>query len=236
MRILNIAGYKFLPLQDLLSLQTDLTDLARQLNLKGTILLSDEGINLSLAGEIDNIHFFKKKLTEDKRFSDITFRESFSDFIPFKRMKVKIKKEIITMYRDEVKPEENRAPSISPQHLKQWLDENKEITIVDTRNEYEMAYGTFENAVNLHLDDFSEFPEKSAQLEKHKPIVMFCTGGIRCEKAALHLLQNGFEEVYQLDGGILNYFKEVGGAHYQGDCFVFDERVALDPELQVKEK
>lgn len=236
MRIQNIASYKFIVLTGIEALCDDFLSTCNDLALKGTVILSSEGINLSLAGSEDSISAFKLFLKNNASFADMTFRESFSSYQPFKRMKVKMKKEIITLKKDEVQPTQGRAPSLSPKEFKKWLDENRDMVVLDTRNNYEMEFGTFNNAVNLKLEDFSEFPEKASQLSKQKPIVMFCTGGVRCEKAAVHLLQNGYKDVYQLEGGILNYFKEVGGAHYQGDCFVFDERVAVNPELNEKRK
>ncbi|MHB1949366.1 MAG: sulfurtransferase [Gammaproteobacteria bacterium] len=233
MQIQNIAGYKFISLGELTQLGPLIQAKCDELALKGTILLSPEGINLSLAGTHKSIDLFKDFLQQDERFRDITFRESFSSSIPFERMKVKIKKEIITMRREEVCPEHERAPSLSPTEFKQWLDEGRDITILDTRNDYEVRFGTFKKAVNLHIDDFCEFPQKAEEsVSRDKPVVMFCTGGIRCEKAAIHLQNAGFPEVYQLQGGILNYFAEVGGAYYDGECFVFDQRVALDANLQ----
>ena len=127
-------------------------------------------------------------------------------------------------------PTEKRAPSISPTTFKQWLDENRDIIILDTRNDYEIEMGAFTNAVNLHLQDFCQFTQSLKNIPREKPIVMYCTGGIRCEKAALHLINEGYNDVYQLDGGILNYFEKVGGSHYTGECYVFDERVALTPK------
>lgn len=236
MQITNIAGYKFTPLNDLASLRALLLEQSDQLKLKGTILLGTEGINLTLAGVEESISVFKRYIREDTRFSDMSFRESYSAALPFKRLKVKIKKEIITMHRPEVCPCASRAPSISPHELKQWLDERRDITLLDTRNDYEVRMGTFENAVHFQLADFGDFPEAAKQLDRSKPVVMFCTGGIRCEKAGLYLLNSGFEEVYQLEGGILNYFSEVGGAHYQGECFVFDERISLNSHLEETEK
>lgn len=232
MKITNLAGYKFVPLTDLPELQNALLERAQELKCKGTILLSQEGINLNLAALPASIAAFIAFLKEDARFADIEFKESFSDEVPFRFMRVKIKKEIITMKRDEIHPEIARAPAISPQELKAWLDANKDITMLDTRNDYEVRFGTFKNAVNLKTSDFSEFPEASLQVAKDKPIVMFCTGGVRCEKAGLHMLNHGYNEVYQLEGGILNYFKEVGGEHYEGECFVFDERVSLNANLE----
>src|SRR3990167_9796036 len=201
--------------------------LCKNLSLKGTILLSTEGIYLSLAGSLENIQNFKSTLKQNFHLSP-SFRESTSDTIPFKRLKVKLKKEIITLKEDHIHPEQEKAPYISPEIFKQWLDEKRDVIVLDTRNDYEIDFGTFENAVNLHLKHFNEFPLKSHHLEKNIPIVTFCTGGIRCEKAALYLLKKGYPCVYQLEGGILNYFKQVGGTHYQGKCFVFDDRIAID--------
>ena len=234
MQIQNIAGYKFVSLTDLVDLRANLLEQCQQLGLKGTILLSVEGINLTLAGYCDEVKKFKDKLKSHAYFADISFRESYSNAIPYKRMKIKIKKEIITMRCPAIQPEKQSAPRISPQELKQWLDDNRDLTLLDTRNDYEVQMGTFSGATHFELDDFCEFPKAAEKLSRTKPVVMFCTGGIRCEKAGLYLMEAGFSQVYQLEGGILNYFAEVGGAHYQGECFVFDERVALNSQLQPK--
>jgi len=232
MQILNIAGYKFTPLTNLIDLKAHLEKICQNLDVIGTILLSEEGINLNLAGEEQNISKFKDLLLSLDQFNDMTFRESYSESKPFRKLKVKIKSEIITFKQKDSTPKGNRAPDISPKEMKQWLDENRDFTLLDTRNDYEMQFGTFKKAVGLDIQDFSELPSHLDKLPKEKPVVMFCTGGIRCEKAALNLLNNGFNEVKQLDGGILNYFKEVGGDHYEGECFVFDARVALDAKLK----
>jgi UPF0176 protein len=232
MQTLNIAGYKFITLKELPMLQADFKQHCQALDLKGTILLSEEGININLAGPIGSMNVFKSQLSADSRFTDMTFRESYSVLPPFKRLKIKIKKEIITLRREEINPEKKRTQEISPKEFKQWLDEKRDIMILDTRNDYEVKFGTFNQATHLHINDFCEFIALSENLSKEKPIVMFCTGGIRCEKAGLHLSNKGFPYVYQLEGGILNYFAKVGGAHYNGECFVFDERIALDFSLQ----
>lgn len=227
MQVLTIAGYRFILLSQLDELRSLFLEKCTALKLKGTILLSEEGININLSGEPKEMILFKDFLKQDALFFDMVFRENYSDRPSFQRLKVKIKKEIITFKKPGIRPSEKRAPTISSQELKKWLDEKQDITLLDTRNHYEVDMGTFENAVNLHLKDFSAFPKAAEKLERKKTVVMFCTGGIRCEKAALHLLDVGFEKVYQLDGGILNYFSEVGMAHYQGKCFVFDERTAV---------
>lgn len=232
MQILNIAGYKFIKLTNLDMLRDKLLEQCLDVELSGTILLSPEGINLSLAGRIANMSAFKTNLKTQPVFADMTFRESYSENIPFKRLKVKIKNEIITFRQDQIRPETRRAPAISPQEMKQWLDENRDITILDTRNDYEVRFGTFKNAMHLAIDDFCDLAKESPKIPRNKPIVMFCTGGVRCEKASLYLLDEGYSDVFQLEGGILNYFKEVGGEHYDGECFVFDERIALDPTLK----
>jgi UPF0176 protein len=232
MSVTNIAGYKFVLLTELELLCAALSHTCLELQLKGTVLLGREGINLNLAGTARAVIAFKKFLMNDVRFADMSFRESHSEIQPFKFMKVKLRKEIITMRCPEVKPDTQRAPVISPPQLKQWLDEGRDITLLDTRNDYEVRFGTFENASHFQLTDFSEFPAATEKLKSPAPVVMFCTGGIRCEKAALFLQAAGHPEVYQLEGGILNYFSEVGAAYYQGECFVFDQRVSVDAQLQ----
>lgn len=231
MSVLNIASYKFIPLDALMSLRASFQEKANDLQLKGTILLSGEGINLNLSGLPANANTFKQWLLTQEKFQDMSFRESYSQKIPFKKLKVAIKKEIITFRQPDIKPENQLAPAIEPETLKQWLDEKRDITLLDTRNDFEVSFGTFDHAVNLHIDEFTAFASAATMVEKKKPIVMFCTGGIRCEKASLYLLKQGYSEVYQLAGGILNYFAKVGSAHYHDECFVFDERVALDANL-----
>lgn len=224
MKMLNIAGYKFIKLDLLTEMQQSLKDCCARLGIKGTILLSEEGININLSGLPTAMAEFKQTLQKDARIAGIQFHEFESEAQPFRFLKVKIKKEIITMRQPQVKAAEKRAPSIAPKEFKRWLDEKRDITILDTRNDFEVEYGTFDGAVNLHLNNFGEFPKAIENIDKQKPIVMFCTGGVRCEKAALYMLDQGYSEVYQLDGGILGYFTQVGSAHYTGSCFVFDNR------------
>ena len=240
MNIVNIAAYKFVTLQEteLPVLRTVLKAEALRRELKGTILLSTEGMNLILAGERQNITAYQSFLATYSTFQGLVYKESISDRKPFTRMLVRIKKEIISMGHPEIQPEHLSAPHISPTELKQWYEEKRDMVVLDTRNDYEVALGTFENAVDLHLETFRHFPDMIALLPdamKEKPIVTFCTGGIRCEKAAVFMLNHGFKEVYQLEGGILSYFEQCGGEHYQGDCFVFDQRVALNSQLQETE-
>lgn len=230
---MNVSAYQFVALNDLLQLRDQLKQQCLAFSLKGTILLSSEGINFNLAGKVKNMQQFQSFLAELPYFNPFAFKESHSADIPFRRLLVKVKKEIITYRHPEVNPLDQRAPVVAPQILKQWLDEQRDIILVDTRNDYEIKFGTFRDAVHFNLNDFSAFPEASSNFNPIKPVVTFCTGGVRCEKAALSLQKQGIKEIYQLDGGILNYFKQCGDAHYEGECFVFDERVSLDSKLAV---
>ena len=238
--ILNIAAYKFVTLHERDALRTQLLDTATTLGLKGTILLSPEGINMFLAGTREAIDGFMAWLRTDPRFADIEPKESFSDRQPFTKMLVKLKREIITMKNPLIKPEEGRAPAVDAKTLKRWLDQGhdddgKPVVMMDTRNAFEADVGTFDNTLDYRIEKFSEFPEVVAKHKDElegKTVVTFCTGGIRCEKAAIHMQNVGYKDVYQLEGGILKYFEEVGGAHYHGECFVFDYRTALNPQLE----
>ncbi len=230
----NVSAYKFVAIDNPGALKSKLLPKCKSLGLMGTILLSDEGINMFVAGSEVAIDVILDELAMDDRFSDLPIKKSYSDYQPFNRMLIRIKKEIISMGVPTIAPSSNTSPKISAVQLKQWLDEGKELTLLDTRNDYEIEIGTFKNAVPIGINNFREFPDATNELDesvKKKPVVMFCTGGIRCEKAGPLMEQQGFEEVYQLDGGILRYFEEVGGEHYDGECFVFDQRVAVDPSL-----
>lgn len=231
----NIAAYKFVPLDQLPVRRQQLRERCTALGLKGTILLSREGINLFLAGEPRAVDQFVEELRSQPEFQDLEIKFSPSDHQPFNRLLVRLKKEIIAMGIDSIKPAVATSPKLPAQQLKQWLDEGRELILLDTRNDYEVDLGTFENAVPIGVDHFRSFPEAIKKLPeawKTKPIVMFCTGGIRCEKAGPVMEQAGFQQIFQLEGGILKYFEECGGAHYQGDCFVFDKRVAVNPQLE----
>ena len=236
----NIAAYKFITFDDTAEKRPAFRARCEELHLKGTILLTPEGINLFLAGLRPQINAFLAWLRADARFADIAVKESYSRKQPFNRMLVKLKAEIITMKHPLIKPEEGRAPAVAPATLKRWLDRGhddagKPVVMLDTRNAFEVDVGTFTDTVDYRITKFTEFPDVIAAHKEDfagKTIVTFCTGGIRCEKAAIHMQNVGFDNVYQLEGGILKYFEEVGGAHYTGDCFVFDYRTALSPELK----
>lgn len=233
--ITNISTYRFAALSGLKELRAELTDSCKAWNLKGTILLSTEGINLFVAGAAESIDSLLARLRAIPGLEDLTPKISLSDTQPFNRMLVRIKKEIIAFGIEAVRPAAYTSPKIAPMELKKWLDEGRPVTLLDTRNDYEVKLGTFRNAIIPHITTFREFPEAVRKMPaelKDQPVVMFCTGGIRCEKAGPFMEMEGYRDIYQLDGGILKYFEECGGAHYDGECFVFDQRVGLDPALR----
>ncbi|HAT39698.1 sulfurtransferase [Polynucleobacter necessarius] len=237
--ILNIAAYLFVSLDGLPELRAKTLDECNSRNLKGTILLTGEGINMFLASKPEELRGFVDWLRLDPHFNPLTTKESWSDEQPFKKMLFKLKNEIIRMNHPTLRPEEGRANFISPKKLQEWLDRGTDdlgrpVVMVDTRNAFEVEYGTFENALLFNIEKFTEFP---AAISAHKDelvdktLVSFCTGGIRCEKSGLYMREIGMQHSYQLEGGILKYFEEVGSPPYQGSCFVFDEREALEPSL-----
>lgn len=232
--IVNIAAYKFAILTDLKAVRGRLLDRCREQRLKGTILLSTEGINLFVAGEGSAIEVLLGELRSIPGLEALEPKYSSSTHQPFRRMLVRIKREIIAFGVEDIQPALRTSPKLSARTLKQWLDEGRPITLLDTRNDYEVKMGTFKGAIPAGIDQFRDFPKAVNRLPdslKQQTIVMFCTGGIRCEKAGPYMEREGFQRVYQLDGGILKYFEECGGEHYEGECFVFDQRVGLDPGL-----
>ncbi len=237
--VLNISAYKFVPLPDAQALRETLLSRAQTLQLKGTILLAEEGINLFLAGPATDVHEFVAQLHADARFTDIAPKESWSKTQPFKKMLVKVKGEIIRMNHPTIQPAKGRAPSVAPATVKRWLDQGHDdtgrpVVTLDTRNDFEVDAGTFNGAIDWRITKFTEFPQAlldhKADLQD-KTVVSFCTGGIRCEKAAILMREVGLEHVYQIEGGILKYFEETDGSHYTGSCFVFDERRAVAADL-----
>ncbi|HWT33628.1 MAG TPA: sulfurtransferase [Microbacterium sp.] len=241
--VLNISAYLFTRLDDAPALRPVLRERAVAAGLKGTILLAEEGINLFLAGDADAVRGFVDALRGDPRFGALTTKESWSQQQPFGRMLVKVKREIIRMDHPTIRPEAGRAPAVDPATLRRWLDDGvddagREVVLLDARNAFEVDRGAFAGAVDWRIERFTQFPdaaaEAAAQLQG-KTVVSYCTGGIRCEKAAIHLREIGVD-AYQLDGGILGYFAQVGGAHWNGECFVFDEREALTPDLAPPEE
>jgi UPF0176 protein len=234
-QIVNIAAYKFVALPELRSLRARLLALCKSWELKGTILLSTEGINLFVAGDGEKIQLLLAELRALPGLEDLTPKISLTEHQPFTRMLVRLKKEIIAFGIEGIDPAQRTSPKLSAKELKQWLDEGRPVTLLDTRNDYEVKLGTFKNALPIGIDHFRDFPDAVRKLPpqmKEQPVVMFCTGGIRCEKAGPFMEREGFRQIFQLEGGILKYFEECGGTHYDGECFVFDQRVGLDPGLQ----
>jgi UPF0176 protein len=244
MSIVNLAAYKFVSIESTAEWREPLRARCEALGLRGTILLAPEGINLFLAGPREATGAFLDYLRHDTmfagKFADLEVKESLSDQQPFRRMLVKLKREIITMNSPSIRPAAGRAAAVDAHTLKRWLDTGHDdggrpVVMLDTRNAFEVDVGTFSNALDYRIDKFSEFPQQVAEHRDDfagKTVVSFCTGGIRCEKAAIHMQNVGIDHVYQLEGGILKYFEEVGGEHYDGDCFVFDHRTALNPRLE----
>lgn len=236
--VLNISAYLFTRIDDTGELRPLLRERAVAAGLKGTILLAEEGINLFLAGDAQGVRGFVAELRADPRFAALTTKESWSDAQPFGKMLVKVKREIIRMDHPTIRPEGDRAPAVAPATLRRWLDsghddDGREVVLLDTRNAFEVDYGAFDGALDWRIERFTQFPDAAAAAAPDlagKTVVSYCTGGIRCEKAAIYLREAGVE-AYQLDGGILGYFEHVGGDHWSGDCFVFDEREALTPGL-----
>lgn len=237
--VLNVSAYLFTPIQDRTELRATLRAECLERGLRGTILLAPEGINLFLAGAADAVRGFLESLRGQARFAALQAKESWSVEQPFGKMLVKLKNEIIRMDHPTIRPAQGRASAVPASTLKRWLDAGRddagrEVVLLDTRNAFEVDYGTFSGALDLRIEKFTEFPAavlaRQAELAD-KTVVSFCTGGIRCEKAAIFMAESGLENVFQLEGGILTYFEEVGAAHYDGDCFVFDERESLSPDL-----
>ena len=242
MPFLNISTYRFVELDDLCALRDRLEASADAAGLKGTVLLAGEGINLFMAGEEPALRrWVADALRAEPPFAGLPTKDSFSDTMPFKRLKVKIKNELIRMNHPTIQPQQGRAASVEPATLARWLaqghdDAGRAVALLDTRNAFEVDAGTFEGAHDWRIDKFSDFP---AAFDAHrtelegKTVVSFCTGGIRCEKAALYMRERGLPDVLQLESGILGYFAATGGAApgWRGECFVFDERRTVAADL-----
>ncbi len=234
--IVVAALYKFADLPDFVELREKLLELSKNADIRGSLLLAKEGINGTVAGSREAIDALKNFLMNDGRFVGIEYKESFADKNPFPRLKVKLKKEIVTLGRPEANPNEAVGTYVSP---KEWneLIKDEGVKVIDVRNRYEVALGTFRNAIDPMTDSFREFPDfvtKNLDQNKDQKIAMMCTGGIRCEKASSYLKKVGFKEVYHLKGGILKYLEEVPKEEslWQGECFVFDNRVTVDHDMK----
>ena len=234
-RILNIATYRFVAIADPALLRAEWLPKAEAIGLKGTILIAPEGINMFLASAETTVRNFLAMVDDDARFAQLDIKESWSDELPFKRIKIKLKQEIVSFRQAGIDPVNAPAPFMEAAELKRRLDAGEPIVLLDTRNDVEVEKGTFNHALFWGNRNFTEFADAArehiGELE-NKTVVSFCTGGIRCEKAAPFLRSLGAKNVFQLRGGILRYFEEVGRDHYSGDCFVFDERRALDSALE----
>ncbi len=233
--IVVVALYKFVTLEDFEALRQPLLDTLTRNGVKGTLLLAREGINGTIAGARDGMDAVLTWLRSDPRLSDLDHKESLCDEMPFYRTKVKLKKEIVTIGVPGVSPNEKVGTYVEPQDWNALISD-PEVLLIDTRNDYEVSIGTFEGAIDPQTKTFREFPEyvkANFDPSRHKKVAMFCTGGIRCEKASSYMLQQGFDEVFHLKGGILKYFEEVPAeqSKWNGECFVFDNRVTVRHDL-----
>jgi len=239
--IINLSGYRFTPMSDLSRMQLELKSSLSAIGVKGSVLLADEGINVTLAGTRQQADAAIASIHAYQCLKGLWLKESICAFVPHKRLKVRLRTEIIAFDgSDSVSLASSRpvAPAISPETLDTWLSENRTLTLLDTRNDYEIASGTFEQAMHLDIKHVRHFKDAvtsalaQGKLDKTHPMVTFCTGGIRCEKAAPWLLSEGFKEVYQIEGGVINYLQQSNATHWKGDCFVFDDRVELSTQLE----
>ena len=237
--ILVAALYTFVEIDDLLSLQSNLYEICEKNNIMGTILIANEGINGTISGKTNEINQTISLLKSDKRFANIEIKYSSTDKQPFHRMKVRLKKEIVTIGLPEINPNKKVGTYVKPED---WNDliSDPNVIVIDTRNKYETKIGSFQNALDPETSSFREFPDwvkkfKSSKENANKKIAMFCTGGIRCEKASSLMKEEGFEDVYHLQGGILKYLETIDKENslWNGECFVFDQRVCLTDELEV---
>lgn len=235
--IIVATFYKFVSLPNFQEIQQPLLEYCQSQNIKGTILLAKEGINGTIAGTRQSIDHTLAYLRSHLPFSDLEHKESTATDLPFARLKVRLKKEIVTLGIPEIDPNQQVGTYVAPQDWNQVISD-PEVTLIDTRNQYEVEIGTFQGAINPQTESFREFPEyiaKNIDPKQHPKVAMFCTGGIRCEKASSYLLAQGFQEVYHLKGGILKYLEQISPEEslWQGECFVFDERVTVKEGLKI---
>ena len=240
MPILNIAAYHFSEIPNPETVRQSILAAAEALAVRGTILVTPEGLNAFLAGEETEVRRLLDMLRTIPGFERLEAKESWSESIPFQRFKVKLKREIIRMDHPTIRPAEGRAPAVDARTLARWLDQGHDdaglpVVMLDTRNDFEVDEGAFHQAIDWRIQKFTQFPaavKAHAETLRGKTVVSYCTGGIRCEKAAIFMHELGLTNVLQLEGGILKYFEETDGRHFQGGCFVFDDRRLLDPTLQ----
>ncbi len=229
---LNSTGYKFVDIGSPKKIFEEISQACDDNKVFGTIYIANEGVNINLAGPSDIIIRIESFFENHELLSGIHFKHTYSEQPPFKKLKIKIKPEIISIKKNIKKLSNIKKNYIDPKHLQKMLDDGKEIYLLDTRNKYEINIGTFKNSKNLNILKFEDFIKKSNELKKLKgEVVMFCTGGIRCEKAQGYLNEKGIHNFKQLKGGIINYLIETDGKYWDGECFVFDDRITLDKEL-----
>ena len=237
MSYLIATFYKFVTISNLEAIRAQILTWCQQRDIKGTVILAEEGINGTIAGSSDAIASILTFLRSLPGLADLEHKESISEKLPFARLKVKIKPEIVTLGLPAVNPTRQVGTYVEPQDWNQIISD-PEVVVIDTRNDYEVEIGTFQKAKNPSTESFREFPEyveQNLDPQQHPKVAMFCTGGIRCEKASSYLLSQGFEEVYHLKGGILKYLENVSPQEslWEGECFVFDERVAVKEGLEL---
>lgn len=237
------AFYKFVKLnkEDLPELKSKIEKKAEECKIRGLFLLGTEGVNSTISGPEEGCAEFRKYLAEGTPVGELTNKDSISNYMPFRAFKLKIKKEIVTLGDTSVIPEKVNFYHLNSQEWKDVLDNDPDAVVIDTRNWYETEIGKFKRALDLKMNEFNEWPDKVKELniDKNKKILIYCTGGIRCEKAIIEMHNQGFNNVYQLEGGILKYFEDIKEtpeqAQWDGECFVFDRRVAVDPELNASQ-
>ena len=238
--ILNLSGYRFVALTDLAELQAQLKNKLIDIGVMGNIMLASEGINVGIAGTQTQVNNAKTYLESIDEFNGIWLKESWSTTVPFRRLRVRVRNEIIAfdgLQETPLQLQRESAPAMAPAQLDEWLDNEHDFTLLDARNDYEIVSGTIPGSTHLGIKNFRHFKDAiqkavtSGKLDPNRPLVTYCTGGIRCAKAAPWLIENGFREVYQLDGGVLNYLESRDGGHWDGHCFVFDDRVEIDTTL-----
>ncbi len=232
---LAASFYKFVPLDDYRDLREPLSLCCRQQEVKGSILLAAEGINGMISGQPESVKAVLEFLRSDPRLSDLEHCQSYSGEMPFRKMKVRLKNEIVPMRAGNLQPDRRTGKFVNPEDWNAVITDPN-VIVIDTRNEYEVEIGTFQGAIDPQTAFFNQFPDyvsKNFDPEKHKKVAMFCTGGIRCEKASAYMLQKGFKEVFQLKGGILNYLQKIPPEKslWKGECFIFDGRVSLGQDL-----
>ena len=232
---INISGYRFTPIEDLEDTLIQFKSICASLDIMGSVYLASEGINIGLSGNVLSIQTFISRLNEDKRFRGMKFHELYSQSMPYRKITIKTKTELVPIEDSSIVVGDYNHQYLAPGELKRWLDEDVDFILLDLRNDFEFDLGTFDKAEHLNLRRFRKLQTKDkeiSKLPKDKPIVTFCTGGIRCEKAGPYLEKFGLKNIYQLEGGIIEYLKQTRGAHWHGNCFVFDDRVTIDKDLK----